>query len=279
MGLISVKGKPYETRKFVDSLRSHAGYEPVVNLPTATPNVTAFIPSDKSHEYPSPSHTFENITFLNIAKYHVLGHEILVSSMTGNVSVTQPLLNDTDMRLVIQTNSSYQQGAGNGVNTSDITYKNMVARNGYLNVIDSLLIPPLQPEIVICQAHESPVFVHLANRHPNIIDLLNNSKNFTLLCPSDTALRRVGLIGMSNETITNLILSHMVRGVYYSTDFTEQAEGKHMTVTNLLNTTISISVKGSSILANNTATIEQHNILFNNGVMHLINKVLDNTVT
>lgn len=139
----------------------------------------------------------------------------------------------------------------------------------------------MSPSVVIQEADDVEDIADLLKAHPELAATLDGLKNFTFFAPDDRALKGVNFKNMDNATIKNIVMNHLVEGVYYSTNLTENAASTNgrFNLTTLNNGTLPIFVNGSSVTLNNTARVVEPNIFFNNGVMHVINKLLNGTST
>ncbi|KAI7853003.1 hypothetical protein BDC45DRAFT_570538 [Circinella umbellata] len=182
---------------------------------------------------------------------------------------------------------------GNGVDFANVTIKNIEASNGVLNFIDKgkyySIGPPGKPTSVIQNVSDTQTLAQLVQQHNDTASQVNNAHNITIFIPSDQALSDANLgsssvqimEGLQNlqaqpNNIQQLIKDHIVPGVYYAENLTEIAKtsGNH-SIKNLNNDSLPLTyVNATSVKVNNTATVIEPNILTNNGVMHVIDKVL-----
>ncbi|KAF1807473.1 FAS1 domain-containing protein [Mucor lusitanicus] len=254
--------------------------------------------------YPPANLTIQNLTLADVVSYHVLNDKVQLANMSNYVNVAHSILNDSKVDLLgtglpvliennatwnefnnqtwLQANGQYlQYEVGNGNDNADVRYHDLEASNGYVNVISSVLIPPMSPSVVIDQVDDVESIALLLKTHPELAATLDGMKNFTFFAPDDRALKGVNFRKMDNATIKNIIMNHLVEGVYYSTNITEAAASTNgrFNLTTLNNGTLPVFVNGSSVTLNDTARVVEPNIFFNNGVMHVINKLLNGTTT
>ncbi|CEP09345.1 hypothetical protein [Parasitella parasitica] len=252
--------------------------------------------------YPPANLTIENLTLADVVSYHVLNDKVQLANMSNYVNIAHSILNSsnvdhlgTGLPVLIENNATWGQfnnqtwlqsngqyleyEVGNGNDDADVVYKDLEASNGFVNVISSVLIPPMRPSLVIEETDDVEDLADLLVQYPDIAAHLDNMNNFTFFAPTDRALKGVNFQNMDNDTIKETVLNHFVQGVYYTTNFTANATSGNGTfnLTTLNNGTLPISVNGSTIIVNNTARVVEPNIFFNNGVMHVINKKLNAT--
>lgn len=252
-------------------------------------------------DYPPANFTVDNLTILDILTYHVVGEKVRLGGLTSNTDIVHSLLNKTGVDLLgtglpilIESNASAAQLAnqswvgangkyleyqvGNGVDSADVKKKDLSASNGYLNVIDSVLIPPLSPTTVIGEEDDLERLSALLEAYPSVANFLNTTSNFTLFAPNDKALKNFKARGLSNETVENLLKTHIVSGVYYSTNITEAAAANNgqVQLTSINNVSLPVTVNSTTgvVRLNNTIRVVDTNAFFNNGVMHIIDGVL-----
>ncbi|KAG1469675.1 hypothetical protein G6F56_003119 [Rhizopus delemar] len=291
--------------------------EPTNNLTAFIPDdnvlskiVTAYKKYNDDHhintttEYPPANWSYYNVSVLDVLQYHVVNESFLLTNLTtGNVSIAYSLLNNSNVNhlinsslpILIQSNVTYENATnqtwlqdnadylkfnvGNGVNFSTVALKDLNATNGHFNIIKSVLIPPLEPSIVIPHVRNVTYLARLLHEYPMLNSTLNNATNFTIFAPTNEAFEDFDIQSYSNDTLRQLAYSHVIQGVYYSTNFTNVTENiRELNVTTFNNNnTLPVSVNGSLIQLNGTAKVVRSNIFFNNGVMHIIDRPLNIT--
>lgn len=139
-------------------------------------------------------------------------------------------------------------------------------------------MPPGKPAMVLSQNKNITTLWKVLKTQPDLVNTLQNLTNFTLFAPSNKALRNVHFSGLSNDTIKNIILTHVVPGVYYSTNISQAAAANNgnVTVSAINNQSLPVFVNSTdgSITLNDTIRVIQANVLFNSGVMHVIDGLL-----
>ncbi|GAA5799273.1 hypothetical protein HPULCUR_004683 [Helicostylum pulchrum] len=164
------------------------------------------------------------------------------------------------------------------------------ASNGAIYIINKVLVPPVNFTGTLGAVQNASVFESLLNR-TNTTDQnmslfqmlldssnitakdLNDATNITVFVPSNDALENIDVSNLDNQTINNMIQAHIFQGVYYSTNLTDNspitAESEYggSNVTLEENTDNGFTVNGTNVV--------QPNILLNNGVMHLIDGLLE----
>ncbi|CEP13126.1 hypothetical protein [Parasitella parasitica] len=173
------------------------------------------------------------------------------------------------------TNSSANWTVGSSPgNSANIRLNETIkASNGMVYVIDKILVPPVSPTDSLNAIQNASFFEWLLTKSAEN-STLDNTSNITMFVPTNDALQNLNFTDLNNETLQGALKAHIVPGVYYTTNLTsesttvESVGGTNITLTN------SDPTSNSSVTVNN-AHVVQGNILLNNGVMHLIDSILD----
>ncbi|KAL0075840.1 secreted cell-adhesion lipoprotein [Phycomyces blakesleeanus] len=264
--------------------------------------------STTGHNTTSGAHnstkTDQNFTLIELIKYHIVNNTFDLSEIpvqdnltyVANSMVTNETVNkfENGLPLVIDSNTTIINNTlwnttssssttpigyrvGNGEVTANVLLRDIIASNGRLNIIDKVLVPPVSPTNVIDNVTSTSDFKKLFLQYPQIAAQLNSTNNFTLFAPTDKALNGFDYKKYDNQTLMNLMQTHVLEGLYYTTNFTEATSGNGTAQVSAMNGAqfpVTVSNNGSVITLNNTAHIVKSNVLFNNGVMHLIDQVL-----
>ncbi|CEI87611.1 hypothetical protein RMCBS344292_02021 [Rhizopus microsporus] len=300
--LLSTNNRTLRTARFIDLLNSDAGYSPVIDLLSdSTANLTVFVPNDNTlnmisrayrsynqahninstSEYPPANWSYHNVTVLDVLQYHVVNESFLLTNLTtGNVTVAFSMLSNSSINhyinstlpLIIQPNATYE-------NATNQTWLDTNAKYLRFHVV---LTPPLEPSVVIPEVRSVSYLARALHRYPMLNETLNNATNFTIFAPDLRSFQLSQAEGMNNDTLRQLALSHIVYGLYFTTNFTQNAtinNGEFNLTTFNNNATLPASVNATSsqITLNGTAKVIRSNILFNNGIMHIIDRPLNIT--
>ncbi|OBZ87088.1 Periostin [Choanephora cucurbitarum] len=254
--------------------------------------------NDDSGDYPPANYTLLNMTAAELVTYHVANGSYELTNFTWNSYPVPSLLNtpldpsDNGLPILITNNATAEEitnstwveenqddliyRPGNGVNFARVLYKDIAASNGRVNIIDNLLYPPQSPTTVLSNIYATRTLFNVVRNFPDLVETLNNGTNFTLLAPNNEALRDVDFGSLDNDTIKNIILTHVIPGTYYSYNISQAAVQNqgNFTVNAANSTPLPIYVNGSNILINDTASVVRTDALFNNGVMHIIDQLL-----
>lgn len=205
-----------------------------------------------------------------ILLYHVLGTEVLSSSLTAgyvtSLSTSGPGQSAVDMLI----------GLDNGVSinsTSNVTQADIDADNGVIHVIDEVLLPPNVVEAAI----DNNIFASLVSAvvEADLVDALSADGPFTVFAPTNEAfqalLTALGVSSLSEipmETLTEVLLYHVVSGNVKSTDLTA---GAVPTLNDMA--TIAVTLD-SGVQLNGSTNVIATDVQMTNGIIHVIDQVL-----
>ncbi len=246
------------------------------------PNDAAFIAAG----IPSPSAVDGlSSTALNSLKsvilYHALGSKVLAANIPSGSSSVVSL--DSSKNLYTSNNSS-----GIFVNGIKVITADVLATNGVVHVIGSVLTPPSQSIVSLAVNNDSLSYLVAAvtrasTGQTNVAMLLSDTVGspFTVFAPTNAAFRAAGLSlsvinALQPDSLTKILATHVLKARIFSSDLTA---GAVAATTNLNNTalTISLGSTGDSVSAPGNitpASIGPANIIANNGVIHVVNEVL-----
>jgi transforming growth factor-beta-induced protein len=165
------------------------------------------------------------------------------------------------------------------VGQAKVTTPDVMASNGVIHVIDSVLIPkaaPAAPATNIVQtAVAAGQFKTLASllTKAGLADTLQRKGPFTVFAPTDAAFAKVpkatlAALAKNKAKLRAVLLYHVVKGKVTAA----QAMKLHSAKT-LESKSLSIRVKSGKVIVGG-ATVTKADVNASNGVIHVINKVL-----
>lgn len=110
-----------------------------------------------------------------------------------------------------------------------------------------------------------------ALQNNNLVNTLSGAGPYTVFAPTNSAFSGVNLPS-NPTTLRNLLLYHVVPGRYSAADLLQR---NGQTLTTVAGQPLRISVVNGRVVLNGTTTISQADIPANNGVIHVINSVLN----
>lgn len=202
----------------------------------------------------------------DILLYHVVLGEVLAEEVVSLWYVETLLEKDIEIRVV----------DGNVfLNDAQVIITDIMADNGVIHVIDTVLLPPESVGTIVDIAVEDGRFTTLvaALQAAELVDALSGEGRFTVFAPTDDAFNKLpaGTIEALLEdipTLTDILLYHVVEGRVLAEDVVllEEAE-------TLLGEKVTIRVEDGKVFINDSEVIIT-DILADNGVIHVIDTVL-----
>jgi transforming growth factor-beta-induced protein len=187
------------------------------------------------------------------------------------------------------------------VNDANVVAVDVEAANGVIHVIDSVLLPPADDnmmgmmaermesslaEIAVASTEaETPEFTILVAAvlaaDPAILSELSAGGPFTVFAPTDAAFAAaLEALGVSaedlladTETLTQILLYHVVPGELGASTVVAVAAGGVEVATVLPGTTVTVTASDAGVTVND-ANVIQTDIFGTNGVIHVIDAVL-----
>jgi transforming growth factor-beta-induced protein len=231
---------------------------------------TVFAPTDdafsKLPEGTIPALLEDIPALTDILLYHVVAGEVLAEEVVSLMFVETLLEKDIEIRVV------------NGMvylNDAQVIITDIMADNGVIHVIDTVLLPPESVGTVVDLAVADGRFTTLvaALQAADLVEALSGPGRFTVFAPTDDAFNKLpeGTIPALLEDIpalTDILLYHVVEGRVLAEDVVllEEAE-------TLLGEKVTIRIEDGKVFINDSEVIIV-DILADNGVIHVIDTVL-----
>jgi transforming growth factor-beta-induced protein len=155
---------------------------------------------------------------------------------------------------------------GAKINDAVISITNVVAKNGVIHVIDSVIVPPADD--LVATAVAAGTFTQLASAltSADLVSALQAPGPFTVFAPTDAAFAALAAVP-AGDALKNVLLYHVVQGAVGSGDL------KAGPVPTLL-TDKSLTIDLTGGVKVNDATVTKANIITKNGIIHVVDKVL-----
>ncbi|KAL0764943.1 hypothetical protein CaCOL14_012749 [Colletotrichum acutatum] len=276
-------------------LQSQSNLSTYYNLIKKYPEVILKLPNYDGVTIVAPSNlAFDNIpgTQLNgiwnesdasiavpILEYHILQGTVSTGALESGPSVLRSslLLNKAWTNVTTGQNVLVNKQPGDvivftsseGIRTTQVEGDIKFA-GGLIQVVDNLMIPPARLENTT-ESFKLPAFLG-ALYAANLIPSISEEKNVTIFAPRNEAFQRVaGSLSSLDETALKKFLNyHVVPGrILASSDL---KNGTNLTT--LATEDISVIRSGNNLFLN-SAQIIQPDILVANGIMHIIDNVLN----
>lgn len=245
-------------------------------------NVTILAPSNAAFEAIGN----ETLTALSsneglltaLLQYHVLNGTFLSSAITNQSTFVPTLLNNPLFTNVTGGQVVNAKTTGDNVTffsgllaNSSVSQADVNFTGGVIHVIDRFLVLPEVVSDTLTTAGLSSL--RGALNATNLLDAVDTTPDVTIFAPNNEAFRNIGsaLQNLSESDISNILTYHVVNGtVGYSSGL---ENGTTLTTLNGANLTVTIGDEGRVFVNNARVTIAD--VLIANGVVHVIDEVLN----
>jgi uncharacterized surface protein with fasciclin (FAS1) repeats len=211
-----------------------------------------------------------NDTLADILLYHVYNGSVESSAVTDGLTVT--MLNGDEATFSV-TSEAVKVG------DATVTTADVMASNGIIHVIDTVLTPPADepqlddiPTIATNTGSHDSLVAALA--HAGLVEALQADGPFTVFAPTDEAFAAAGIdlanfnTDEANATLQDILLYHVYNGSVESSAVTDG-----LTVTMLNGDEATFSVSSEAVKVGD-ATVTTADVLASNGIIHVIDTVL-----
>jgi uncharacterized surface protein with fasciclin (FAS1) repeats len=215
-------------------------------------------------------------TLSNILQYHVIGGTAVNAETAIGLAGTKiTAVNDDEFALSLNDGNLF-------VNTSQVVATDVIASNGIIHVIDSVLMPP-----AIVETHGTVVDLALADgRFTTLVAALqttgldtvlaDHDGIFTVFAPTDEAFAMLGEKTINSllndpDTLSNILLTHVITGTNVDSVTAFSLSGG--SVETASGTNVNLSIRDGSLFINN-ARVVQTDIKAENGIIHVLDAVI-----
>jgi uncharacterized surface protein with fasciclin (FAS1) repeats len=249
------------------------GYEPVLNdLSDPKGTFTVFAPNNEAFaEAKLDVSQIEAITATLL--YHTLGVEVKSTDLSAVQFVhslsTDPkfvYLNGTGQNLGVT-----KEGGVVRVNGIKVVLADVVCSNGIVHIIDRVIMLP-QKTSVIAKEAKLDILLEAVVR-AGLVDTVDATAGITIFAPTDAAFVRAKIdpAKVPVDTLKAVLANHVVPAVAFSTDLKDGQKVK-----TLGGATLTVHIREGRVYVAN-ARVEAANVITANGVVHVIDAVLDVT--
>ena len=255
--------------KTLASLLQAAGL--VDTLKTAGP-FTVFAPTDAAFAK-VPKATLDALAadpakLKAVLLYHVVSGNVPASEVVKLTSAKT--LNGANVAIKVQNGSVF-------VNNAKVATADVMASNGTIHVIDTVLLPPAPAQNIVKTAIAAGQFKTLASllQTSGLAKTLQTG-TWTVFAPTDAAFAKVPKatltkLGSNPALLKKVLLYHVVKGgVPASTVVT--LNGK--SVGTMSGSKVQIKIVGGNVFLNRLTKVTTADVIASNGYIHIINKVL-----
>ena len=256
-----------------DSLVAALAHANLVSTLEGTGPFTVFAPTDQAFadagidlaDFDTPE---ENDTLADILLYHVIAGSVASNAVTDGMLAT----------MANGDKAKFGLNAGTvTIGTATVTTADVQASNGIIHVIDQVLMPPADLTTIAMGTGIHDTLVS-AVMQADLVPTLTGPGPFTLFAPTDQAFAEAGIDLVSLDSpegkvlLEEILLYHVILGDMPSTDIEEC----------MINETVNGQPLAFSLengVMVNDANVTLADVVANNGIIHVIDKVLTPTDT
>ncbi|KAH7139394.1 FAS1 domain-containing protein [Dendryphion nanum] len=244
-------------------------------------NITILAPSDQAFARIANSSAFRALgtnpeALAALLTYHVLNGTYRASDITNTSAFVPTLLQNSSFSNVTGGQRVEAVRLGNQtvfysglLQNSTVTQANLNFTGGVIHVVDNLLTLPVSVSDTALAAGLTSLRGGL--NQTNLTSTVNNLRDVTIFAPSNQAFQNVGSgLNIAPQDISNILQYHVINGtVGYSSGLRNGTSlrtvgGKNLTIT----------IRNGTVFVN-AARVITPNVLVANGVVHVIDQLLD----
>jgi uncharacterized surface protein with fasciclin (FAS1) repeats len=239
---------------------------PFAKLTVFAPTNTAFVNALDALDL-TADELLNSPELADILTYHVLATEVASANITNGQIVT-PVNNENTLKLTKTSNGSVY------VNQAMVTTANVSAENGIVHVLNAVVLPAeTVVDIALGDQTNFSTLTAAVVKAELLPALTDPFATYTVFAPTNTAFNNLatalntdlnGILALPN--LTDVLLYHVLGDDVLSTELTAGP------VTALNNKTLTVTVSPSVKI--NDADVTTADVVADNGVVHVINKVL-----
>ncbi|CAI2174086.1 6198_t:CDS:2 [Funneliformis geosporum] len=241
---------------------------------SGTDQMTILAPSDDAfaalgENYPKDSREIESII-----RYHIINKVAkvndLIKTIYPNTLLTEgvKLPDKAGQVVVVRSADKGNATISDGLEKAKIDQPDLEAKNGIIHIIDKVLMPPKGPSDTAKQVSELSTFSQTLSTKDLISDV-DGEKEITIFAPNNEAFDKLSRSTFESKDFKDTMKYHIARGVFYSRTVENNTHAKTSQGDKII-----ITVSGGEVFVNDAKVITA-DILTNNGVIHVIDTVLD----
>jgi transforming growth factor-beta-induced protein len=251
---------------------------------------TVFAPTDAAFAK-LPKATIDGLladkkALTDILTYHVVAGKVLAADVVKLNGQSAATVNGAKVAIAVSGGKVTLNGNVN-VLTTDV-----LASNGVIHVIDTVLLPPAAPKpaattppattpalkdiVDTAAANGSFKTLLTAATAAGLVDTLKSAGPFTVFAPTDEAFAKIpkatldGLLA-DKKALTDVLTYHVVAGKVLAADVIKLNGQSAKTVNGA---SVAIAVAGGKVTLNGNVNVILTDVLTSNGVIHVIDAVL-----
>jgi transforming growth factor-beta-induced protein len=241
-------------------------------LTVIAPNNTAFATLNTSkplfYDWLTNARNIGNLT--SVLTYHVIPSGVYAYQLVNGQNVDT--VNGQTLKVNLTGGVKFQDAKGNA---ATVTIANVAAYNGVAHVVDTVLIPttPYDSLKDILTTAVSAGLTQLAGAltTAGLISNLSSTKGpFTVFAPVDPAFTKYPVGSLTGPDLVRTLTYHVIPSRIYSS-----ALAASQTVTTLSGDKLTITKDANGVRINGYATVTTADVDCTNGVVHLIDTVIE----
>jgi transforming growth factor-beta-induced protein len=200
--------------------------------------------------------------------YHVVSGSVPASAVVKLSSAKT--VNGASVAIKVQDSTVF-------VNDAKVVSADVMATNGIIHVLDTVLLPPAAPQNIVKTAVAAGQFKTLASllQKAGLVKTLQGG-SWTVFAPTDAAFAKVpkatlAKLGKNPALLKKVLLYHVVKGAVPASKVITLS-GK--SVRTAAGVPVKIKVAGGSVILNGSTKVTTADVKASNGIIHVINKVL-----
>jgi uncharacterized surface protein with fasciclin (FAS1) repeats len=221
---------------------------------------------------------------IDILEFHVYQGKVLAADAIALTGTGVEMLNGSFLRIdVVNDSVVLSLNSPNGDRKATVTIEDVEASNGVIHVIDTVLDPEDAVETIVQTAVDNNFdLLAAALTKAELVDTLEGAGPFTVFAPTDAAFNAIGINTAADlpdkATLTPLLTYHVYDGSVLAADAIA-LDGQNVKM--LSGGLMSINVVTNEVILNQgggrEAKVTSTDVLSSNGVIHIIDTVLDPT--
>ncbi|KAM7189950.1 FAS1 domain containing protein [Rhypophila sp. PSN 637] len=242
------------------------------------PNNDAF---DKFHDWDPQNKTLVT----NLLEYHILQGTVSTASVPVGVSTfAKTLLNDKKWSNVSEGQQMLINKGGDDVvvftsglgSRSTVVEADLAFTGGLVQIVDTLMVPPARLEPTTRDAYKDLQSFLGALYAADLVSEFADATDVTIFAPRNSAFQRIAgtLEDLDKKALADILRYHLIPNQVLSS--TEFQNGTNLTTANdeIPDLTLHVTRAGNNVYFN-SAQMLQPDILIANGVVHIIDAVLN----
>ena len=286
-GVVHIIDSVLEHRNIVELANQRTDLTTLVNALTDT-NLTDVLSGTGPFTVLAPTDTAfsaitvptDNAVLTDILKYHVIGDEVFSTDLSTGLVATTLESDSQTVTAVVDSGVYFFDSMGR---LSQVTVADIEGTNGVIHVIDTVLLPDGTINDIVGNNVELSILDGALAGYGLNDTLADTSSEFTLFAPLNAAVE-----AFTGEITSDILTYHVVANKYLAADVPETAtvletvNGENITVVRNVNSdSSSLNIYGLNYnvtvtdAEGNVAVVTTVNIAGVNGVVHIIDSVLD----